>query len=86
MTSDIETMEVASMHGKLKRHIILEVGKEYIIQPLNPRSTKNRDRRCLLLGFVPVSQYEPDYIKAKIRYLDNNKVGRAELTDLAPVP
>lgn len=83
MESDIETMEVASAYGKARRRVILEVGKEYIIQPLNPRSTKNRDRKCILLGFVAVSEYEPDYIKAKIRYLDNNKVGRAEITDLA---
>jgi hypothetical protein len=83
MTSDIKTMEVVSMHGKTRRQVVLEVGKEYVIQPLNPRSTKNRNRKCILLGFVAVSEHEPDYIKAKIRYLDNNKVGRAEITVLA---
>jgi hypothetical protein len=85
MNLDTETMEVVSGYGKARRQVVLGIGKEYVIQPLNPRKTKNRDRRCVLLEFAPVSQHEPDYIKAKVRYLDSGRIGRIELEDLAPV-
>ncbi len=35
------------------------------------------------LGFVQLD--EGKYLKAKVRYLDNNRVGRAELAELVPV-
>jgi len=61
------------------------VGKEYIIQPLNPLKKKHRNRRCIVLDFVPVSDSHPIDIVAKVRFLDNNRVGRAELDDLVRV-
>jgi hypothetical protein len=62
--------------------LTLEIGREYIIEPLNPKKLKNRGRHCLLLDFIPVSDSHPRDIQAKIRYLDNNRIGRAELGDL----
>lgn len=67
---------------KEPREVEIEVGKEYVIQPLNPQKTKNRGRRCLVLDFVPVPESYPDDTVAKVRYLDNNRVGKAKLSDL----
>lgn len=79
-----EKIQVSSSFGREQREVTLEVGKEYIVQPMNPRSTRNRDRKCVILGFVPVSKAHPHDTVAKVRYLDNNKIGRAELSDLVP--
>jgi len=78
-----QEMRISSAYGKLRREMTLSVGKTYIIKPLNVRKTKNRDRQCTILDFVPVSEYHPNDIVAKVRYLDNNRIGRAELEDLA---
>jgi len=63
----------------------LRVGKEYIIQPRNPLKKKHRNRRCIVLDFVPVSDSHPRDIVAKVRFLDNNRIGRTELADLVSV-
>ena len=67
-----------------QRDVEIETGKEYIVQPLNPQKLKNRGRHCLVLDFVPVSESQPDYIVAKVRYTDNNRIGKADLSDLIP--
>jgi hypothetical protein len=67
-----------------QRDVEIETGKEYVIEPLNPQKLKNRGRHCLVLDFVPLSESQPDYIVAKVRYTDNNRVGKTELSDLIP--
>jgi hypothetical protein len=67
-----------------QRNIDIEPGKEYVIQPLNSRKLKNRGRHCLVLDFVSLSESHPEYIVAKVRYTDNNRIGKAELRDLIP--
>jgi len=75
---------VVSGFGDERREVTLEVGKEYVVQPTNPRRTKNRNRKCVILDFVPASESSPQDTVAKVRYLDNNRVGRAEPSDLVP--
>jgi len=70
--------------GQNWREVELEVGKEHLVQPANPRKTKNRDRKCVILDFVPVSESCSQATVAKVRYLDTNRVGMAELSDLVP--
>jgi hypothetical protein len=72
----------AGFHGQ--RNTEIETGKEYIVQPLNPRKLKNRGRHCLVLDFVPVSEAHPNDIVAKVRYIDNNRIGKVNLSDLIP--
>jgi len=67
-----------------EQSVTLDVGKEYVVQPANPRATKNRNRKCVILDFVPASDARPHDIVAKVRYLDNNRVGRVEPSDLVP--
>jgi hypothetical protein len=63
----------------------IKVGKEYVIQPLNMLKKKHRNRRCVVLGFVPVSDSHPTDIVARVRFRDNNRIGRAELDDLVSI-
>lgn len=77
-------MEVSVTAGGRSRKVTLVAGEEYVVQPLNPQKLKHRGRRCLLLDFVPVSDSHPKDLVAKVRFVDNNRIGRAELADLVP--
>ncbi len=63
--------------------VFVEISREYVIKPRNPLKKKNRARRVCVLGFVQLD--EGKYLKTKVRYQDNNRVGRAELAELVPV-
>jgi hypothetical protein len=76
-----DKLAVMTIYGA-KGKTILRIGKEYIIQPLNPLKKKHRNRRCIVLDFVPVSESHPIDIVAKVRFVDNNRIGRTELDDL----
>src|SRR4030095_9221822 len=65
-----DRITVHSCGGNKERKITLKVGKEYVVQPLNIRKKKHRDRPCILLDFVPVSEDHPRDIVAKVRFLD----------------
>jgi len=68
-------------HGDTQREVLLEVGREYTISPLNPRAQRHRGRECSILEFVPTSDGEGTI--ARVRYLDTNRVGHAKLDHLA---
>jgi len=73
---------VSCAYGAQNRRVVLKVGEEYVVQPLNGQKKKHRDRPCIILDFVPVSEAHPRDIVAKVRFLDNNRIGRADLGDL----
>lgn len=77
-----EQIKVRVLHGSTQLKTTLKIGGEYIVKPLNPQKKKHRDRPCVILDFVPVSEQHPKDIVAKVRFLDNNRMGRAELDDL----
>lgn len=79
-----DPIKVHTICGRTSRETTLDIGGEYIIQPLNPQKKKHRDRRCVILDFIPVSEFHPKDTVAKIRFMDNNRIGRAELSDLVP--
>ena len=76
-----DTFTLTDKEGKRTLH----VGRRYIIRPPNPAKLRNRDRECLVLAFVPVSETHPHDVVAKVRFLDNNRVGRAEPNELQPL-
>ena len=78
--SDSRALVSVATHGNMEREVLLEVGREYVISPLNPRAMRYRGRRCAILDFVPSSDGEETV--ASVRYLDTNRVGRAKLTHL----
>ena len=62
----------------------LDIGREYIIQPPNPRKKKNRDRRCVILAFVSGGPNAPEDTMAQVKYLDTLRPGRVVLAELWP--
>lgn len=74
-----DKVEVDSEHHK----VVLKVGQEYVIDQFNSKAPKNIGRRCVFLGVVTTD--DGKYQKAKVKYLDNNRAGRVEFTDLAYV-
>jgi hypothetical protein len=57
----------------------INIGDEYVISPVNPRAKKNRDRKVIVTKFVLDGKYP---LRAQVKYLDNNRAGRADLEDL----
>ncbi|HEX8550849.1 MAG TPA: hypothetical protein VF681_04775 [Abditibacteriaceae bacterium] len=86
-TFDGTNPAIISYWGEKSRTVEIVVGEKYYIRPLNPRNMKNRDREVEVLDVLPRSEWnENDRDKiAKVRYLDTNRIGRAELSDLEPV-
>lgn len=68
-----------------QRTVVLEIGKEYILLPINERNLENRGLRCILLELVPYSPDKPDDIVARVEFCDTHRKGRVELEDLLPV-
>ncbi len=79
---DIQTKTVISGMPPNQRRVVLEVGKEYLVSPINERNMQNRGRVCILLEFVPYSYDKPEDILALVKFSDNNRQGRVELEDL----
>jgi hypothetical protein len=63
---------------------VIHVGHEYRIEPHNPAKLRNRNRECRVLGFTHVSSSHGEVV-ARVRFLDNNRQGRAELSELVPL-
>lgn len=79
-----EQIQVGALYGSAEQKTTLKIGGEYVIKPLNPQKKKHRDRLCIILDFLPVSEQHPRDVIAKVKFLDNNRTGRAELNDLIP--
>lgn len=65
------------------------VGQVYATGPLRPASRhqhpkKNQGRRGRVLAFIPFDEDHPRDLVARVRYLDNHRVGRVELMYLVP--
>lgn len=63
----------------IKRIVIVEVGKEMVVKPLNKQKLKHRDRRVI------INKITEDGFKgtsATVKFLDNNRTGKVDITDL----
>ncbi|ERI04272.1 hypothetical protein HMPREF0083_06106 [Aneurinibacillus aneurinilyticus ATCC 12856] len=58
----------------------IELGKEYVVQPLNALKKKHRDRRCIVIGFIQDDTGVPS--DARVKFLDTNRTGRVNIRDL----
>jgi len=74
-----EGYTVTSWWRGRRRAVTLEVGREYTVDPLS--SHRSRGRRCELLGLVTTSDGKGQ--RAKVRYLDNRRVGQVDPGNLA---
>jgi hypothetical protein len=61
----------------------IELGKEYMIQPLNSLKKKHRGRRCIVIGFIQNEAGVP--IDARVKFMDTNRTGRVSVRDLVDV-
>jgi ribosome biogenesis SPOUT family RNA methylase Rps3 len=82
---EIQTKTVIFGKTPDQRKVVLEIGKEYYIRPINERNAENRGRRCILLDFVPYSPDKPEDIVARVEFCDDYRKGRVELEDLIPI-
>ncbi|MGC4376209.1 hypothetical protein WD019_04610 [Fictibacillus sp. Mic-4] len=57
------------------------IGGEYVVKPENPLKLKHRDRIVTVHKFVEDHIGNP--IKAAVKFKDNGRVGRVDVTDLA---
>lgn len=74
-------MKVDVTVGRKSRSVVLEVGKDYIVQPLNVAATYNRDRRCTVVGFTDVKDG-----RVRVRFADTKRVGLIDPSHLVPAP
>ena len=79
-------LTVQAGFGFAARKVNIYKDHEYIITPLNPRKLKNRGRHVIMLEKVLYTpgQENADYV-ARIKYTDNNRLGRVDFGDLEPV-
>jgi hypothetical protein len=70
-----------SSNGKERAAIAYTTGNTYRVDPTNPQKKKHRDRVCTILEF------DDDFMpqNASVRFHDNNRIGKVDLSDLVPV-
>lgn len=61
--------------------ISLSLGGSYVVAPDNPRKTKNRGRKCILLDF----EINNDDLDIRVIYLDTNREVLLKFSDLKPI-
>jgi hypothetical protein len=74
-------MEVFDRSSGIIRKVVLESGKLYKVDPINPQKMKHRGRICeFIRWYDDDSRGERDIIE--VRFLDTNRKGRVEGSDL----
>lgn len=73
-------MNVNSAYCSKRREVVLELGREYIVEPLNPLKRKHRGRLC----FVDKLEADRDG-NIWVRFVDKESRGKVYLSDLVPV-
>jgi hypothetical protein len=77
-----DKIEVTMMvNDDVVRKVVVKMGNEYIINPINPRRTKHRDRKVIFKGMDTdmYKKYEP---RAKVQFLDTKKIVKVDIGDL----
>lgn len=59
----------------------IKVGSELIVKPLNKQKKKHRDRRVKVIKFINDQARYGD-LRASVLFLDNNRRGIVEVSDL----
>lgn len=62
------------------RTLTPKIGERYVVSPMNPQKKKHRGRTCVIEAFN--AEYMPD--RATVRFDDNNRLGKVDLSDLVP--
>ena len=72
--------------GADARRVRIVKGHEYIISPIDPKNIKNRDRHVIALGAaLNKPGHENGDYGCRVRFNDNNGIGKVEFGALVPV-
>lgn len=75
-----EKIKVKKTHnGNLLSEFIIKIGDELVVKPHNKLKLKHRDRRVQVLNFTEHARLG---LRARVKFLDNNRFGFVEIEDL----
>lgn len=60
---------------------IMKIGSKLVVNQMNKQATKNRGREVEVTGFKEDKERKGP-LKAKVKYLDNNRLGSVDIEDL----
>lgn len=61
--------------------VSLSLGGSYVVAPDNPRKTKNRGRKCMILSF----ELNNEELDIRVIYLDTSREVLLKFSDLKPI-
>ena len=73
-------MHVEARAGRRSRSVDVYVGRDYVVDPLNPAARRNRGRTGQVLGFEGAKDG-----RARFRFHDTGRVAFVQPSDLLPV-
>lgn len=78
-THGIDKVLIKSNSIDVERNVIVQVGKEMVVKPLNKQKLKHRDRRVII---NKITDEGFKGVKASVKFLDNNRSGKIDVVDL----
>jgi hypothetical protein len=82
VTHKEDRIEVTMMvNNDIVRKVVLKQGNEYIINPVNPRRTKYRDRKVTFKG-MEGDRHDKHEPRAQVQFLDTKKIAKVDIGDL----
>ena len=80
---EIEKVKVTKYLGeKVISKFVIKPGDEFIIKPFSHNGLKNKDRLISIINFYDDEKYG---LRANVKYLDNGRRGKADLSDLEKI-
>ncbi|MDP1441924.1 hypothetical protein [Priestia megaterium] len=80
LSSGTEKLKVKKLYNnKTLSQFTISIGDELVVKPYNKLKLKHRDRRVQILKFTNHSRLG---FRARVKFLDNNKLGFVEIDDL----
>jgi len=80
----MDYVETGRTYAGQTRQVRLELGREYIVLPVNKLKLKHRDRHCKLIS-LQESIYNGRPCGYWVHFLDNGRRGKVDAGDLVPV-
>jgi hypothetical protein len=75
-------IEVTMMvNSDIVRKVVLKQGNEYVINPVNPRRTKHRDRKVIFKG-MEEDRYDKSEPRAQVQFIDTKRTTKVDIGDL----
>jgi hypothetical protein len=65
--------------GEVLSQFTIKIGDELVVKPHNKLKQKHRDRRVQILNFT---QHPRLGIRARVKFLNNNRIGFVKIEDL----